>query len=196
MTVHAAVGAPRRLWLVRHATPLIEPGVCYGALDVAADAQATRAAAERLAAALPPRACVQSSTLQRCEQLAQAVQGLQPDFIIKRDARLSEMNFGRWEGSSWDAIGPAALQAWTDDFADHAPGGGESVGAFMQRVGAVFDETRGALRAGQDAVWITHAGVIRATTLIAAGIRSIAQAEQWPKAAPSFGDWIVLTLPD
>ena len=35
----APVNAP--LWLVRHAQPLIESGICYGQLDVAADAGAT-----------------------------------------------------------------------------------------------------------------------------------------------------------
>lgn len=198
--MHASVGTPlrasRKLWLVRHATPLIAPGVCYGALDVAADVHATQAAAEQLAAALPPHACVWSSTLQRCEQLAQAVQGLQPDLIIKSDARLREMNFGRWEGLSWNAIGPAALKTWTDDFAHHAPGGDESVGAFMQRVAAAFDETCTALAPGQDAVWITHAGVIRAVDLVAHGVRSVTRAAQWPLGAPDFGAWRILTLPD
>ena len=32
--------AKNRLWLVRHAAPLVAPGTCYGALDVPADAQA------------------------------------------------------------------------------------------------------------------------------------------------------------
>ena len=62
--------ASSRLWLVRHAAPLVPPGTCYGAWDVPADAQATRAAAERLATALPPggrAVCVAYSTLQRCE---------------------------------------------------------------------------------------------------------------------------------
>lgn len=200
MTVQASVGDPRRrarkLWLVRHATLLIQPGICYGALDVAADAHATEIAAKRLAAALPPRASVWSSPLQRCEHLAKEVQGLRPDLVIKRDERLREMNFGRWEGQPWDAIGPAALGAWADDFARHAPGGGEAVAAFMLRVAAAFDETCGALQTGQNAVWITHAGVIRVATLIAAGVRSTQSAAQWPKAAPGFGEWTVLTLPD
>jgi len=198
--MHASVGTPlrasRKLWLVRHATPLIAPGVCYGALDVAADVHATQAAAEQLAAALPPRACVWSSTLQRCEQLAQAVQGLQPDLIIKSDARLREMNFGRWEGLSWDAIGPAALKAWTDDFARYAPGGGESVNAFMQRIAAAFDETCAALAPGHDAVWITHGGVIRAAALIASGVRYVGSAARWPQGVPDFGVWRTLTLLD
>ena len=43
-----------KLWLVRHAQPRIEAGVCYGQLDLAADAQATRPCAEALAQVLPP----------------------------------------------------------------------------------------------------------------------------------------------
>ena len=30
-----------KLWLVRHAQPLVDAGVCYGRLDVAADPAAT-----------------------------------------------------------------------------------------------------------------------------------------------------------
>jgi alpha-ribazole phosphatase len=37
------------LWVVRHARPLIAPGVCYGALDVPACPQTIRDAAEALA---------------------------------------------------------------------------------------------------------------------------------------------------
>ena len=35
----------KTLWLVRHARPLIDTDRCYGRLDMAADAQATRQAA-------------------------------------------------------------------------------------------------------------------------------------------------------
>lgn len=43
-----------RQWLVRHAQPLIAPGVCYGATDVAADEHATLLTARTLAQVLPP----------------------------------------------------------------------------------------------------------------------------------------------
>ena len=62
-----------RLWLVRHAQPLVAPGVCYGALDLRADPAATADSAQRLAAALPPRLSASHSPLQRCEQLAHAL---------------------------------------------------------------------------------------------------------------------------
>jgi alpha-ribazole phosphatase len=177
------------LWLVRHAQPLIEVGVCYGQLDVAADAEANRVCAETLAKVLPHGISIICSPLQRCEQLAQVLSRLRADLTYKTDLRLKEMDFGRWEGRRWDDIGAAAIDAWVADFAQHPPGGGESAQHFMQRVADVWDETRGS----SDTVWITHAGVIRAATLLHRGQRQIRQAAQWPAAAPDFGAWIQLT---
>ena len=181
-----------KLWLVRHAQPLIEAGVCYGATDVAADAQATIWAAQAVAPELPAGIAMCVSSLQRCEQLAHAIQGLRPDLIYKTDARLAEMNFGTWEGVRWDAIRAQAYDAWMADFSGHRFGGQESVSEFMGRVALAWDEFQ---RHGQDAVWITHAGVIRAVSLLAQGIRHVNAAAQWPVQAPGFGQWRVV-VPD
>lgn len=178
-----------KLWLVRHAQPLIAPGVCYGATDIAADEQATLQTAQALAQMLPNRVSVISSPLQRCERLAQFLQGLRPDLPYKIDARLVEMNFGCWEGQRWDAIPPADYDAWMAAFGRHRFGGRESVSEFMQRVAGAWDETQ---RQGDDVVWITHAGVIRAATLLRQGVRQLEQAAQWPPEAPAFGGWCEL----
>lgn len=180
-----------KLWLVRHAQPLVEAGLCYGQLDVPADKAATQASAQALAAALPPDTTLQSSPLQRCEHLALAVFALRPDLAYKTDPRLAEMDFGSWEGQPWDNIGAQALDTWTRDFAQHPPGGGESVTHFMHRVAQVFDATR---NTGQDTAWICHAGVIRATRLLIAGQRQIHHAHEWPKDAVPFGEWEVHDL--
>lgn len=178
------------LWLARHATPLIAPGTCYGALDVPADADATRNAARLLVSALPRGLRVATSPLQRCEQLAQAMLALQPDLIIKKEANLREMDFGSWEGRRWSDIGAKPLEAWTDDFARHAPGGGENVDGFMHRVAGLWDALD-----GTPTLWITHAGVIRAATLLAGGVRRVTRADQWPATAPAFGGWTRLATP-
>ena len=94
MTPPPAVRPRARLWLVRHAQPVVAAGTCYGALDVPADAAATQVAAQRLAQALPAGAAAHYSTLQRCELLALATQALQPNLTLHPDARLREMNFG------------------------------------------------------------------------------------------------------
>lgn len=180
-----------RLWLVRHAVPLIAPGTCYGALDVAADTEATQQAARALARALPERIAVHRSTLLRCAALARALCELRPDLADQPDTRLHEMDFGKWEGQPWDTLAPAEINAWTADFAQYRPGGGESVDMFMTRVAGAYDEARAN---GRDAAWVTHAGVIRAAMLLHAGVRQPARASQWPVDAPGFGEWCVLEL--
>ena len=179
------------LWLVRHAQPLIEKGVCYGQLDVVADIKATQNCAVELVKTLPKGISVITSPLQRCELLAHIFIGLKTDLMVKNDPKLREMSFGQWEGRAWADIDPAELKAWTDNFANYRAGGtGESVTQFMARVAEAFDE----LDPQKDTLWVTHAGVIRAATLIAKGIRHIERADQWPAEAPSYGQWCKLSF--
>ncbi|MEO6018608.1 MAG: histidine phosphatase family protein [Polaromonas sp.] len=178
-----------KLWLVRHATPLVEPGICYGRQDVAADADATAECARALAPLLPATTRVISSPLQRCEQLTRILLELRPDLACEIDPRLQEMNFGDWEGRAWQNIPQPELQAWTDGFAHYRVGGhGESASDIMARVAAAFDEVRGP----SDTLWVTHAGVIRAAELLARGVRQINRAADWPVAAPGYGQWCTL----
>lgn len=194
-----------KLWLVRHAQPLIDAGICYGRLDMAADADATAECAARLAAQLPAGLRVVSSPLQRCEQLAHALHALRPDLAYKTDGQLQEMDFGQWEGCAWQDIPRAELDAWTGDFAHYKAGhDGESVTTFMARVGAAFDGLespsqtpamdQGTTPQESAVLWITHAGVIRAVELLAQGARHIERADQWPLEAPKYGQWRTLTL--
>jgi alpha-ribazole phosphatase len=178
------------LWLARHAQAVVAPGVCYGMLDLAADAAATRLAAASLALALPPKLAVAVSPLRRCRQLADVLSSLRPDLAARVDPRLREMDFGTWEGRTWRDIGETAVTAWTDDFARHRPGGGESVESVMRRVGQALDEID-----GRPTLWITHAGVIRAASLLARGERRIARAMDWPAEAPACGGWTLLHPP-
>ena len=180
-----------KLWIVRHATPLIEGGVCYGALDVAADAPHTLQAARALAQTLPVRCRVLVSPLQRCKQLAEALSELRPELEPQTDTRLREMDFGTWEAVAWDAIPLAAMQAWTDDFGAHRFGGVESANEVLARVASLWDAALQNL--DQNQVWITHAGVARAAQLLSQGIRSVDTAIQWPKDAPGYGKWSMIS---
>lgn len=204
---------PQRLWLVRHARPLVNPGICYGALDVPADAAATRTAAAQLAAVLPHGARVWCSPLRRCEQLALDLLGLRHDLPLKRDARLRELDFGDWEGQSWDAIGKTRVDAWTANFCHHAPGGGESLAQMLDRVQSALDSCRAvysaAAEAGagsqgtyasgpaSDVVWITHAGVARCVAWLRGHAPRGAEptAASWPQAAPAWGAWECVEIP-
>lgn len=179
-----------KLWLVRHAQPLIASGVCYGASDIPADRAYTAACASELAAALPPGLVVHSSPLLRCTQLAQALCELRPDLRLQQDERLREMDFGHWEGVRWDDIPRPAYDAWTSNFGVERFGGRESVNELLQRVAAARSEAQAL---GQDAVWVTHAGVMRAMTLLEQGAR-IDKADQWPASVAGFGEWRVFSL--
>lgn len=178
------------LWLVRHATPIVACGVCYGRLDVAAEPRANAHAAAALALQLPPDIVGYYSPLQRCTQLAHAVQALRPDVVLQADPQLMEFDFGAWEGQRWDAIAQASYDAWVADFAHYRPGGGESLYAMLQRVACAWQHAQAQ---GRAQVWITHAGVSRCVQWLLhardGALPSASQWSQWCDRAPACGAW-------
>lgn len=181
-----------KLWLARHAQPLIGKGICYGATDVAADAALTTAAARLLAANLPANTVCRISPMRRCQQLAAALALLRPDMAIQSntctDRRLQEVNFGHFEGIPWAQIPKSAIDAWTADFGKHRFGGVESANDVLLRVKSAFDDTRAL--SNSNVLWITHAGVIRAASLVMQGIYQVSSTQQWPQAVVEFGSCV------
>ena len=191
------MSTPRRLWLVRHARPLIDTGICYGASDMPADEADTRRAALSLAPQLPATARLFMSGLGRAQQLAQALHALRPELAPPLcDPRLNEMDFGRHELARWDAIERIAYDAWTADFHAHRFGGRESVAELLRRVAQALEAAQTAnVASAADTVWVTHAGVIRAVQYLQAQPEGVPKASDWPAQAPGFGGWICLDLP-
>lgn len=178
------------LHLVRHAPVLAAPGLCYGASELACDPEAQAGLADRLARALPPVVELVSSPRARCLALGEALQQRRPELSLRVDPRLAEMHFGDWEGRPWAQVPRADFEAWMNEFARHRPGRrGESVRALMRRVRAACEDWRAD---GRGAVWLTHAGVIRAALLWHAGVRCPATAAQWPSRPIRFGEVLVL----
>jgi alpha-ribazole phosphatase len=174
-----------RLWIVRHARPLVETGLCYGTLDVTADEEETAAAAQRLAQVLPVSIDVLVSPRRRCEQLAQALAAVRPDLPVRIDPRLAEMDFGGWEGRLWNGLPRAELDAWAGDFAHYRAGlTGETAAQFVARVGRLLDESR---TAGRDQAWITHGGVFKATLVHQSGA-GVAAMSDWPRPSLAWGE--------
>jgi alpha-ribazole phosphatase len=183
-----------KLWLLRHAPVLLDAGICYGASDVAANAALTERAARAAAAFVPPGLSVHTSMLQRTRQLGDALQAMRPDLRpAGGDARLNEMHFGQWELQPWAAVPRTAFDVWMADFAHHRFGGVENVQGLVERMAqALADARQGP--AGE-AVWITHAGVIRAVRFLAThGHSVIDSVDQWPREAPEPGGYIQITL--
>jgi alpha-ribazole phosphatase len=181
-----------KLGLVRHGETTAAAGACYGRSNVAVPPEATRAIAARIAPELPAGIELVCSPLQRCAQLAEAIAAQRPDLALRSDPRIAEMDFGAWEGQAWTRIGRSELDAWTRAFADAPAGGtGESTRMFMRRVGEAFDDWRAG---GRDALWITHAGVIRAVWALRDGVRCVERSDQWPSRPIAFGEWVVVEL--
>ncbi len=187
------------LWLQRHAQPLVAPGVCYGRTDMAADDKATAAAAQALQSAWTaealPAGTVWHSPLQRCTQLAAALQTQAPAFQLRACNDLAEMDFGAWEGQRWDGIAREEMQAWTADFMAYAPGGGESLATMMARVTRALDAARQQAReTGQPVLWISHAGVAQCAHWLLTRGQRLPLAKDWPSVKLAYGEWLRLPL--
>lgn len=165
----------RRLYLIRHPRPSIDPGICYGQLDISAEIG--KSLVDRLRGELPPDLPVFSSPLRRCRDLAECLHH-QPQI----DARLGEMHFGDWEGQRWDDVPRAELDAWAADVGAYAPPGGESPLALQRRA---LDFVAGLTV--PEAVVVTHAGVIR--TLLAHSLGW--PPERWPEQSIAYGSCTV-----
>ena len=139
-----------QVFLIRHPRPLIGTGFCYGRLDV--DCEDAQPVADRLRPLLPPATPVIASPLLRARQLAEA---LAPQASI--DVRLAEIDFGEWEGLSWNEIDRSALDAWSADVLGFTPPGGESVADLQNRVVNFADALD-----GPRVALVTHSGVMRA----------------------------------
>ncbi|UPW17352.1 histidine phosphatase family protein [Agarivorans sp. TSD2052] len=147
-----------KVLLVRHSPPLIEANHCYGQLDVVAEPVQLQACIERLSIKLTPYKpfTVLSSPLKRCSQLAEGL----VDQVTFNGA-LKELDFGAWEGRSWNDVPQQALQAWADNLLDYRLGEfGETVNEFNQRVSRFWQLCQN-LPLDSCLVCVTHAGVIR-----------------------------------
>lgn len=156
---------PTRLWFIRHGE--VEPpyvGTFVGRLDVglspvgqhqAAAVAAYLADAELDALLASPR----KRAIDTARPLAQG----RGDTIEAR-ACFAEMDFGDWEGLAWPDIAardPHYAKTWQGDPEANACPGGESAGAFCQRVQAGLADLLEEFQ-GRTVALFGHAGVNRA----------------------------------
>lgn len=114
---------------------------------------------------------VVSSPLARCRAFAEAL-AAERGIDLAVDARLREMDFGRWEGRSakelMRADRDALLRFWSDPVA-HPPPGGEPLAALARRVLEAWREHADAA-AGERVLLVSHGGPIRVILGHLAGI--------------------------
>lgn len=180
-----------RLALLRHSRPLVPDGLVYGRSEVPVDPTLDGAVADAVLDQLADVRSIVSSPRSRCLGLAHLLAArLRLD--VEVDPRLREVDLGSWEGRTWSSVPREELDAWSADFADFRPGGGESARQVLVRVSEALVQWR---RGATDQVWVTHAGVIRAVDLVRAGITEPA-ASQWPRRLVPYGECEWLDAPE
>ena len=142
------------LTLLRHTTPDVAPGTCYGRTDLQL-AASFEDEVQQVLALVPQPTAILTSPLTRCRLLAERIAShLQVE--LRHAEHWIEMDFGAWEGIRWDAIPRLELDAWAADFHGFNGHGGESVAQLAARVETGLDT------APAGALIVTHSGCIRA----------------------------------
>ena len=143
------------MYLIRHTTPLIAKGICYGQTDLDVT-ESFEEEYQKIKPHLPASIqTIYSSPLQRCKKLAVA---LFPDKNIVTEDALMELNCGNWEMQLWDEIPKDEIRPWMDNFIEVRVPGGESYADLHDRVVNQFNKIK---QQNETAVIVAHGGVLR-----------------------------------
>ena len=150
-----------RVVLARHPVPLIQPGICYGRLDTPIHPNADIEGLVR-DPVFTGSAVVWTSPARRCRAPAERLAGALSIPLIA-DPRLLELDFGNWEGKSWDEVPRAELDRWAADPRGFRAPGGESGDELIARVSDFF--------AGldRDCTVVSHGGPLRVLSALLQG---------------------------
>lgn len=147
------------LTLVRHAATALNDARRYQGWIDPPLSERGRADALRVGARLGGRSFdhILSSDLRRCRETLELAL---PDHSVEVDRRLRELDFGSWDGKTYEeclASDEVALQVWIEDPLGTSPPQGEPFELFRARVDAVLD----ALPTEGRVLIVTHGGPIR-----------------------------------
>lgn len=161
---------PHTLIAIRHAPTAAPDGQIAGHHDVPLSDDGQRAAeafARSFAASWDgsPVERIVASDLSRAQHTAQPLADAL-GLAVASDARLREVDFGAWEGRTWEAVeasDPDAMSDWMTDWVETPPPGGESFRDLSERVANWLAETPlGEQDDESTTVVVAHAGSIRA----------------------------------
>ena len=146
---------------MRHPAPLIEPGICYGRLDLPLhpDADIDGLAHDPLLAGSKR---IWTSPSRRCSTVAERIAETL-SVPLAADPRLLELDFGAWEGKPWDDIPRADLDRWAADPLSFRAPGGESGAELIARVAEFYAGLT------QDCVVVSHGGPLRVLSALLHG---------------------------
>jgi len=144
------------IFLIRHTTPAVDKGICYGQSDLDVTASFEEEAAV-IRNCLPPSIeQVYSSPLQRCSRLARHLFPAHEPVLYPE---LMELHCGEWEMQHWDAIPKDVIDPWMNDFVRVTIPGGESYIDLYNRVTACFQSI--VARQHPSVAIVAHGGVLR-----------------------------------
>lgn len=142
--------------LIRHTSPNIEKGICYGQTDIDVTDTFLKEVEPILnkVDGINKNTLLYSSPLIRCKKLAQK---LSNNIIF--DDRLKELNFGDWELKKWNNIPEKELNTWMNDFVNQPAKNGESYIDLHNRTTQFLNEIIN--KNHTKIIIVTHAGVMR-----------------------------------
>ncbi len=145
------------IYLIRHTTPLIAKGICYGQTDLDV-ADTFLQEATIIKNALPDDInFIYSSPLQRCSKLAST---LFPQHHIAYEPHLMELNCGTWEMQHWDDIPKHEIDPWMNDFVNVTIPNGESYTTLYNRIVPIFEQII-TMHQNEKIAIVAHGGVLR-----------------------------------
>ena len=177
----------KEIYLIRHTTPLVGKGTCYGQADLDVTESFLEEAAlikEHLPATIK---AVYASPLQRCSKLAQH---LFPSHNISFHDDLKEIHCGEWELLKWDDIPQELVKPWMNDFVNVRIPGGESYLDLFARTTNIFQTIA---EKNETAAIVSHGGVMRS---ILSYLTNTALLESFNVFKLQYGCVVKLTLRD
>lgn len=178
------------LHLVRHTAVAAHwRGRCYGRSDAGLGREG-REEARRIAVLLAAIGCetVIASPLRRARVLGGRIARLSGRPLLI-EPRLAELDFGAWEGRSWDDIHREtgdAMEGLLRAPASFRPGGGETT---LEVAGRALDWVR-SLDRTRPVIAVAHGGPIAAIRGQLGGF----PVERWPSLVPSHGEVVEIEI--
>jgi alpha-ribazole phosphatase len=115
---------------------------------------------------------IYSSDLQRAHETANII--AKGKFEVKTDARLREVDFGDWQGLTYNAIKethPDALTAWENNAYRNAPPNGETLGELTARVQSMLNDLLENCK-GKNVLLVAHGGMLQSLVCLALNLPS------------------------
>ncbi len=121
----------KEIVFIRHSSLVVPRGICYGVsnIDVSSDFHVEVENLQRNLNGFKPDLVI-SSPLQRCVKLAVSAFDIEPEI----NTNLKEVNYGDWEGESWEDIAIPGNNLWMYDNINNQPPNGESFNSLKNRV--------------------------------------------------------------